>query len=73
MENTLVNVSNIKGYVDDAIIHSVTPEIHVKNLENVSALLLKHGLWIRLKKCSIMQPRMELLGHCCNKEVIHTY
>ena len=36
------------------------------------ALLLKHELRIRLKKCSFMQPRVELSGHCIDKERIHT-
>ena len=56
MSNILVNVRNIKYYVDDVVIHSVTEERHIKHLENVFALLLKHGLRIRLKKCSFMQP-----------------
>ena len=72
MDNILVNESNVKCYVDDVVIHSDTAESHVKHLENVFALLLKHGLRIRLKKCSFMQPRVELLGHCIDKEGIHT-
>ena len=67
-----MNVSNVKCYVDDVVIHSATAESHVKHLENVFALLIKHGLRIRLKKCSIMQPRVELLGHSIDKDGIHT-
>ena len=72
MDNILANVSNVKCYVDDVVIHSETEEGHVEHLENVFALLLKHGLRIRLKKCSFMQPRVELLGHCIDREGIHT-
>ena len=72
MANILVNVNNVKCYVDDVIIHSATEESHIKHLENVFALLLKNGLRIRLKKCLFMQPRVKLLGHCIDKEGIHT-
>ena len=72
MDNVLANVSNVKCYVDDVVIHSATEESHVMHLENVFALLLKHGLRIRLKKCSFMQPRVGLLGHCIDKGGIHT-
>ena len=72
MGNILVNISNVKYYVDDVIIHSATAESHIKHLENVFVLLLKHELRIRLKKCWFMQTRVELLGHCIDKESIHT-
>ena len=71
LDNILVNVSNVKCYVDD-VIHSATAESHVKHVENVFELLLKHGLRIRLKKCSFMQSCEELLGYCIDKEGIHT-
>ena len=67
-DNTLLNVSNVKSYVYGVVVHSATEE----SLENVFALLLKHQLRIRLKKCSFMQPRVELMGHCIEKESIHT-
>ena len=72
MDNILMNVSNVKCYVDDVVIHSATAESHVKHLENLFALLLNHGLGIQLKKCSFMQPCVELLGHRIDKEGIHT-
>ena len=64
MDNMLVNVSNAKCYVDDVVIHSATAESHFKHLENLFALLLKHGLRVRMKECSFMQPCVELFGHC---------
>ena len=72
MDNLRVNTSNVKCYVGDVVIHSATAVSHIKHLENVFALLLKHGLRIRLKKCSLIQTCVELLGHCIHKEVIHT-
>ena len=67
-----MNLNNVKCYVDDVVIHSATAESHIKYLENVFALLLMHGLRIRLKRCSFMQSRVELLGYCIDKEGIHT-
>ena len=72
MENILVNVNNVKCYVDYAVIHSAAAYSHIKHLENLFALLFKHGIRIRLKKCSFMQTRVEFLGHCIGKECIHT-
>ena len=70
-DNILVNVSNVKCYADDIVIHSETAESHIKHLKNVFALLLKHGLCIHLKKCSFMQTRVEQKGNCIDKEGIH--
>ena len=72
MDNIILNVSNVNCYVDDVVIHADTAESHIKHLENVFAFYFKHGLHIQLKKCSFMQPRVELLVHCIDKEVIHT-
>ena len=72
MDSILLNVSNVKCHGYDVVIHSATAESHVKHLENVFALLIKHGLRIRLKKCSFMESRVERLGHCIDKEGIHT-
>ena len=72
MNNILVNEINVEFYFDDVIMYSETEESHLKHLENLSSLLIKHGLRFRLRKCSFMQPRVELLGHCIDKEGIHT-
>ena len=72
VDNILVNVSNFNCYVNDIVINSVTEESHIKHLENVFALLFKHGFCIRLEKCSLMQPLVELLEPCIDEEGIHT-
>ena len=71
MDTILVNVSNVKCYIDDVVIHSATMEEHMVHLETVMELLKKHGLKLRLKKCSFMQPRVELLGHFVDKDGVH--
>ena len=67
MDNILFSVTKLKCYVDDVVIHSENVESHAKHLENVFALLIKHGLCILLTKCSFMQPRVQLLGQCIDK------
>ena len=72
MEDILLNIRNFNCNVDDVVIHSATAESYIKHLEKAFALLLKHGLRTRLKKCSFMQPHMEMLGICIGKAGIHT-
>ena len=72
MDQMLVNVSNVKCYIDDVVIHSATKEEHVGHLEKVLKLLRDKGLRLRLKKCHFMQPRVELLGHYVDKDGVHT-
>ena len=69
-KNILVNVINVKCCCEHVLIYSGTEESHINHLEKDLALLLKHVLRIPLKKCSIMQPRVELSGHCIDKEGI---
>ena len=71
MDKMLCNVKNVKCYVDDVVIHSATAEEHLEHLETVFKLLRKHGLRLRLKKCSFMQPRVELLGHIVDSNGVH--
>ncbi len=72
MDNLLVNLSKVKCYVDDVVVHSATMEEHVKHLEKVMSLLRKHGLRVRLSKCFFMQPRVQLLGHIIDDCGVHT-
>ena len=72
MDQMLVNVSNVKCYIDDVVIHSPTKEDHIGHLEKVLSLLRNKGLRLRLKKCHFMQPRVELLGHYVDKDGVHT-
>ena len=72
MDNILMNVTDVKCYANDVFIYSGTEEIHIKHLENVFPLLLKHGIRIRIMRCSFIQPHVELLVYCINEEDIHT-
>ena len=67
-----MNLTNVKSYVDDAIIYARNEQSNLKHLENFFALLINHGRCIWLNKCSFMQPRVEALENCIDKEGIHT-
>ncbi len=41
------------------------------HLENVFRILKDNGLRLRIKKCSLMQPSVELLGHIVDKNIVH--
>ncbi len=72
MDNLVANVSNVKCYVDDVIVHSATMEDHVEHLEKAMSLLRKRGLRVRLRKCFFMQPRVQLLGQIIDRYGVHT-
>ena len=50
-------------YLDDIIIYSSTAEEHMSRMEHVFSRLAKHGLKIRLEKCSFLQRQVKFLGH----------
>ncbi len=52
-------------------IFSKSTEEHASHLENVFAILKNIGLKLRIKKCSFMQPSVELLGHIVDKNGFH--
>ncbi len=72
MNYLLANVSNVKCYVDDVVVHSATMEKHLEHLEKVISLLRKHGLWVRLSNFFFMQSRVQQLGNVIDKCDVHT-
>ena len=68
----MANVSNVKCFVDDLIVHSATMEEQIQHLEKVMPLLRKHGFRVRLSKCFFMQPKVHLLGHFIDRYGVHT-
>ena len=61
MNSILINVIDVKCFIDDVAMHSANQEIHIKHLESLIALLLKYEFRIRLKKCLFTKTRIELL------------
>ena len=71
IDRILLNVANIRCYVDDVVIFPKSTEEHARHLENVFAILKNNGLKLRIKKCSFMHPNVELLGHIVDKNGVH--
>ncbi len=69
MDRILVNVGNVRCYVDG--VFSKNTEEHAIHLENVFRILKNNGLRLRIKKCSFMQPSLELLGHIVDRNSVH--
>lgn len=59
-------------YLDDILIYSKTKADHLRHIRSVLALLRKHGLYVKLSKCSFMQEETEFLGHVISKNGLHT-
>ena len=66
------DLSNVRCYVDDPVIHSEYEESHIEHLENLFSVATQAWASYSLKKCSFMQPLVEFLESRINKEGIHT-
>ena len=71
MDRILLNVENVRCYVDDVVIFSTNTEEHAIHLENIFRILRNDGLRLRIKKFSFMQPSVELLGHIVDRNGVH--
>ncbi len=71
IDRILLNVANVRCYVNDVVIFSKTTEEHASHLENVFAVLKNNGLRLRIKKFSFMQPSVELLRHIVDENGVH--
>ena len=50
-------------YLDDVIVFSATVDEHGIHLMKVLAIISRHGLKLKLSKCTFAQTRVEYLGH----------
>ena len=55
-------------YLDDIIIYSPDFRSHLQHLEEVFERLWKHGLKLRLDKCTLLQREVKFLGHVVDRE-----
>ena len=55
-------------YLDDLLVYSRTLEDHVKLLDEVFALLSKHKLYLKEKKCGLFLKKVNFLGHVVSAE-----
>ncbi len=51
------------GYIDDILCFSDSLEDHLKHLKIVFQRLRQHGLKLKLRKCSFLQPETSYLGY----------
>lgn len=58
-----LTVESVLVYLDDIIIYSANFTDHLKHLNAVFHRLWKHGLKLRVDKCSFLQPEVGFLGH----------
>ncbi len=71
MNRILLKVDNVRFFVDDVVIFSKNTEEHAVHLENIFRILKDNGLKLRIKKCSFMQPSVEVLRHIVDKNGVH--
>jgi RNase H-like domain found in reverse transcriptase/Reverse transcriptase (RNA-dependent DNA polymerase) len=57
-------------YLDDILIYSKSKEEHLQHLRQVLTILRQHKLYAKMKKCEIMQMRVEYLGHFISQDGI---
>ena len=58
------------SYIDDVLVFSETLEDHLEHLQAVFGRLRQHGLKLKLKKCSFLQPETSYLGYKIAKDGI---
>lgn len=63
MDNIIVNMINIRFYVDDVFVHSTMKVVHIAHSRNVFELLDEHEFRSRLKKCPLTVPSVKLIGY----------
>ena len=57
-------------YLDDIIVTGRSDDECLKNLEAVLSRLEENGLGVKQEKCAFLQPSIEYLGHCLDKDGI---
>ncbi len=71
MDRVLLNLDNVRCYVDNVVIFSEDEEDHLVHLKKVLEFLEENGLRLRMKKWSFMHFKVELLGHMVYKNGVH--
>ena len=59
-------------YLDDIIVFSKMPEVHIERLRGVFKKLSAAGLRLKLSKCEFSKSRITYLGHIVSKDGIET-
>jgi len=59
-------------YLDDVVVHSKTPEEHLRRLEQVLIRFQQANLKLKPSKCWLMQTQVTFLGHIISKDGVAT-
>lgn len=59
-------------FLDDIIVYSKTMDEHIQRLDTVFTILKKHGLKLKMKKCSFFKKSVRYLGHIVSQDGIST-
>ena len=68
-----VNKNNVCPYMDDILIHSVSIEEHIKDIQSTLTEVERHGLKLNPSKCKFFQESTEYLGFIVGKQDDNTY
>ncbi len=71
LDEILLNVANFRCYVDEVVTFKKNNEDYAIHLEDAFTILKKNGLWLRIKKCSLIQPSLELLLYIVERNGVH--
>ncbi|KAG0442604.1 Retrovirus-related Pol polyprotein from transposon 17.6 [Dictyocoela muelleri] len=63
MDRILGDLSYVKVYIDDILIHSENEDLHHEHLENVLRILHENNLSINFDKCEFLKGEVKFLGH----------
>ena len=58
-------------YLDDILIYSDNPEVHVQHVNEVLDCLIKNNLFTKIEKCEFDVDTVEFLGFVINPDGIH--
>ena len=58
-------------YLDDILIYSDNPEVHIQHVNKVLDCLIKNNLFAKIEKCEFNIDTVEFLGFVINPDGIH--
>ena len=68
MDLVFRDLGHVRCYLDDVVVHSRTLEEHIAHLVQVIDIVSRHGLKLKISKCSFAQSKVRLLGHVFDKD-----
>ena len=59
-------------YLDDVILHTKTAEDHEREAKLLTNTIIKAGLKVSIKKCTVLEEKVKFLGHIISQNEIKT-